>query len=83
MNEWLWFAAGLLILLAPCAAVALRGDPTERLLGSEMGAAITSLALVALAEGFHRSIYADLALVFAVMSFVSTLVFLHFLERWV
>ena len=83
MNEWLWTAAALLALLLPCAAAAMRGSPMERLLGLQLGSVVTSLALLALSEGFDRSIYFDLALVFAALSFVGMLVMLRFLERWV
>ena len=83
MNEWLWAASALLVLLVPCAVVAIRGPLMERLLGLELGGVITSLALLALAEGFDRSIYFDLALIFTAMSFVSMLLILRFLERWV
>jgi multicomponent Na+:H+ antiporter subunit F len=83
MNEWLWAAAALLALLLPCAVVAMRGTPMERLVGLQMGSILTSLALLALAEGFDRAIYFDLALVFTAMSFLGVLVMLRLLERWV
>lgn len=40
------------------------------------------MAFLLLAEGFDRSIYFDLALTYAVASFVTNLVFVRFLERW-
>ena len=83
MTVWLWAGAGLLALLAPCALVASRGSPVERLLGLELGSIVTTLALLVLAEGFDRPFYFDLALVFAVLSFGGTVAFLRFLERWV
>jgi len=63
--------------------VAMRGSPIDRLLGLELAGTVASLAFVVLAEAFNRSIYFDLALVYAAMSFVGTLVFVRFLERWV
>ena len=83
MNEWLAAAVAFLVLLAPCAVVAMRGDPVSRLLGLQLGNVVTTLALLALAEGFNRSIYFDLALVYAVLSFAGTVAFVRFLERWV
>ena len=80
MNVWLWASAGMLVLLAPCGLVTLRGSIVDRLLGLELGSAITSLALLALGEGFDRSVYFDLALVYAVASFVATLALARFLE---
>ena len=83
MNEWLVAAAAMLSLLAPCGYIAMRGSPVDRLLGLELGAAITSMAMLLLAEGFDRSIYFDLALVYTVLSFTGTLAIVRFLERWV
>ena len=41
-----------------------------------------SLTLVTLAEAFGRSFYATLAMVLALSSLVGSLVFAHFLERY-
>jgi multicomponent Na+:H+ antiporter subunit F len=73
----------MLALLAPCTYVALRGSTADRLLGLELGTTITTLALLLLAEGFDRSIYFDLALVYCVLSFTGSLAIVRFLERWV
>ena len=83
MNEWLWAASAMFGLLVPCALIAARGSIVDRLLGLELAAPITSLALLVVSEGFDRSIYFDLALVYAVASFVTTLVVVRFLERMV
>jgi multicomponent Na+:H+ antiporter subunit F len=81
MNEWLWTGAAMVGLLVPCALLAMRGTVVDRLLGFELGSVVTSLALLVLAEGFDRSIYFDLALVFAVMQYGATLMVVRFLER--
>jgi len=83
VNAWLWAGASTLVLLVPCAVRALHGSTVDRLLGLELGGVVTALALVMLAEGFDRSIYFDLALVFTVLSFVGNLVLVRFVERWV
>ena len=83
MNEWLVAAAAMLALLGPCGYIALRGSPVDRLLGLQLGATITTLVILLLAEGFNRSIYVDLALVYCVLSFTGTLAIVRFLERWV
>jgi multicomponent Na+:H+ antiporter subunit F len=83
MTAWSAAASVLLLLLVPCTLVAMRGGPLDRLLGLELGGTIAALTLIVLAEGFGRSIYADVALVYAVLSFTGTLVFIRFLERWV
>jgi multisubunit Na+/H+ antiporter MnhF subunit len=81
VNEWFWAAAAMLGLLAPCALIAMRGSSFDRLLGLELAGPITSVALLVLSEAFDRSIYFDLALIFAVASSIATLVIVRFLER--
>jgi multicomponent Na+:H+ antiporter subunit F len=82
VNEWLVAALALLAGLMPCAIVALRGEPTDRLVGLEMAGTIDALVLVVLAVGFRRSIYLDLGLALALLTFAGGLVFARFLERW-
>ena len=83
MNVWLLCGAATLSLLAPCLVTALRGSPTDRLLGLELATPVAALGFVLLAEGFDRSIYFDLALTYVAVSFATNLVFVRFLERWV
>ena len=83
MNAFLWAAAAMLALVVPCGFLALRGAILDRVVALQLGSAIGTLALLALAEGFNRSVYVDLALVFGVASFVATLAIVRFLERWV
>jgi multicomponent Na+:H+ antiporter subunit F len=83
MNAWLWAGAASMLVLIPCAIRAVRGGTFDRLLGMQLGGTVTALTLVMLGQGFDRSIYYDLALVFGVLSTVGSLVFARFLERWV
>jgi multisubunit Na+/H+ antiporter MnhF subunit len=83
MNPWLLAATALLLGLFPCAYVCLRTAPVDRLVALELTGTISALAFVLLAEGFDRSIYMDLALALALLSFAGGLVFAHFFERWV
>jgi multicomponent Na+:H+ antiporter subunit F len=82
VNGWLVAATLNLLLLVPCLARALRGGVMDRLLGLQLGSVVLGFAFVMLAEGFGRSIYMDLALVFVVLSFVGNLLMVRFLERW-
>ena len=82
MNAWLWAAAASMLLLVPCAVRAVRGGTFDRLLGMQLGGAVTALALVMLGQGFDRAVYFDLALAFGVLSAVGALAFVRFLERW-
>jgi multicomponent Na+:H+ antiporter subunit F len=80
--EWTVAAFALLIGLVPCGVVCLRGQPTERLVGLEMAGNIDALALLLLAIAYQRTIYLDLALALALLTFAGGLVFARFLERW-
>ena len=82
MNAYLWAATALLIGLAPCGLVILRGKIMEALVGLEMAALVNTLVLLVLAEGFHRPPLFDLALVLALLSLAGGLVFARMLERW-
>ncbi len=81
-SPWLVSAAILLVALVPCGLVAMRGDAPNRLVGLEMGAIVTTMLLVALAQGFHRPAFQDLPLALALLAFGGTIVFTRFLERW-
>jgi len=82
VNAWLVAAAGMSLSLIPCAAVCLRGGPVSRLVGLEMASVCNSLVLLLLAQGFQRTLFYDVALSLALLSFGGGLVFARFLERW-
>lgn len=83
MNAWLVAAGVLLVSLAFCGLLCLRGSPIDRLVGLELAGSVDALILLLLAEGFHRAIYFDLAVCVALLTFAGGLVFTHFMERWV
>jgi multisubunit Na+/H+ antiporter MnhF subunit len=82
VNAWLWAATALLVAMAPCGAACLRGGPVDRAAALQVAGAVTTLDLLLLAEGFDRAPFTDLALVLAFVTFVSSLAFARFLERW-
>jgi multicomponent Na+:H+ antiporter subunit F len=82
MNEWLVGAVVFLVLLLPAGLLAVRGDLFDRIVAMQLASTIGVIALELLAQGFGRDVYFDLALVTAVLSFVGTLFYLRFLERW-
>lgn len=83
MNVWLVAATVLLAGLVPCGWVLLRGRIEDALVAVELVSTLVTVVLLLLAEGFHRSIYFELALVLAAMSFVGGLVFVRFIgDRW-
>jgi multisubunit Na+/H+ antiporter MnhF subunit len=81
VNQWLWAATALIALLVPLLGVALVAPRIDALVAAEAGGALTTLALVMLAEGFHRTAYTVLGLVGAVATFVGSLVFVRFFEH--
>jgi multicomponent Na+:H+ antiporter subunit F len=82
VTLWLAFAAILLLGLVPCVVLAVRGDAVDGLIGLVAASVVVTLALLLLAVGFERSIYGDVAVVVAVLSFAGGLVFVQYLERW-
>lgn len=83
MNVWLVAATVLLAGLVPCGWVLLRGRIEDALVAVELVSTLVTVVLLLLAEGFHRSIYFELALVLAAMSFVGALIFVRFVgEKW-
>ena len=81
MNEWEIAAAVLGFALIPCAGVALFAAPESGLAGIQVASVLLSTILVLLSEGFHRQPFVDLAVVFAPMSLVGSLVFARLMER--
>jgi multicomponent Na+:H+ antiporter subunit F len=51
-------------------------------IGLAAAGVVVTLVLLILAVGFERSVYGDVAVVAAVLSFSSGLVFVQYLERW-
>lgn len=82
MNPWFSAATVLIVCLFPCLLVCSRGDALHRLVGLEAAGLIACMALLLLAEGFHRPSFTDLALALALLSFAGGLVFVRFLGRW-
>jgi multisubunit Na+/H+ antiporter MnhF subunit len=81
VSIWLAASVALILALIPCGVISARGAPLDRLLGLQLAGPIGGMALVTLAEGFDRSVYVDVALVFVVVNVVSTLVYIRLLER--
>ena len=82
MNAFSTAATALLALLAPLLVVVLRRRPIDGLVALELAGAIVVLALACFAEGFHRSTYYGVAVIAAVLSWISGLVYARFLGRW-
>ena len=81
MNVWLWGATALLVGLVPCGWVAMRETRMDALVALELAGTLTTLALVLLAEGFHRASYYTVPVALAFLSFVGALVLARFIGR--
>lgn len=81
MNEWEIAATVLGFAFIPCVGVALLASPSHGLAGMQVASVLLATILVLLAEGFHRQPFVDLAVVFAPMALVGSLVFARLMER--
>ena len=82
MNIWFIATGVLLLALVPCAVVIFRAATLDRLVALELAGTIATLLILALAQGLGRPSVFDLALALALLSVPGTLVYAHFLERW-
>ncbi len=81
MNEWLIAALALLPVILACLALPPFVEAIDGLVALEVAGTTATAVLLLLAEGLHRQPFADLALIFAVLSFVGSLAFARLLER--
>lgn len=81
MNVYLIAATILAGAMLPCLLVILRGAIFEAVVALELCGALTTLALICLAEGFQRSTYFGVALVAAVATWIGGLIYVRFLAR--
>ena len=81
MNAWLIAATVLLGGLVPCGIVIVRARPLDALAALELAGAVTTLALLCLAQGFDRPSYFVLPLVLSILSLGGNLVYVRFLRR--
>jgi multisubunit Na+/H+ antiporter MnhF subunit len=81
MNQWLWAATALIGLQLPLLLYATVAPRLDALVALEACGALTTLALVALAQGFERTAYTIVAVVSSVVTIAGSLVFVRFFER--
>jgi multicomponent Na+:H+ antiporter subunit F len=79
VNVWLIGATVLACALLPCLYVCLRAPLLDAIVGLQLAGTITTLVLVLLSEGFHRSSFFNLPIALAALSFVGTMVFVRLL----
>jgi multicomponent Na+:H+ antiporter subunit F len=81
VNEWAIAALVIGAVLAVGLVLPALVDPIDGLVALEVSGTSGTAILLLLAEAFHRQSFVDLALVFAILSFVGALAFARLLER--
>ena len=81
MNAFLWAGTVLVALELPLLALAMRAPRLDALTAVAAASSIFTLALVLLAQGFHRTAYTVLGLVASILTFAGSMVFVRFFER--
>ena len=80
MNEWVLAALALVIGgIVPCLVVSVRAPAMEGLVALELATTLATVALLLLAEGYHRSSYFAVPIVLAFLNVVGVLIFVRFL----
>lgn len=82
MNAFEVAATALLLGFIPLGIVAVRSRPIDGLVALEAAGVLTMLILLCFAEGLHRSFEYGIAVIAAVLSWASGLLFARFLGRW-
>jgi multicomponent Na+:H+ antiporter subunit F len=81
VNVWLWGATILLLGVLPCGWLALRASRIDAVVGLQTSGTLATLALILLAQGFHRASYMTVPLALAFVGFIGTLLFVRFMGR--
>lgn len=80
MSAWLLGSIVLLLGgLVPAGWMATRGGPVDRLVGLEMGSAVTALELMLFSQAENESQYLIVPLVLVLLSFAGTMVYARLL----
>lgn len=82
MNLWLGGALALLLVLVPCGWIFMHGSIGDCFVAVQFATGTSVLALTLIAIGLHRSSFLDIGLTLSLLSYPASLLFAHFLERW-
>jgi multisubunit Na+/H+ antiporter MnhF subunit len=82
LNAYLIAATVLLGGFVPCGFVALRARAIDAVVALELCGILTVLVLLCLGEGFNSSSYFNVPLICAFLVWISGLVFVRFLGRF-
>jgi multicomponent Na+:H+ antiporter subunit F len=81
VSPWLIAAIVLLVACLVPLWVCLRAPLMDALVALEVCGVIQTVVLLLLAEGFHRTVLFDPAVVLALMTFLGSLLYARLLER--
>jgi multisubunit Na+/H+ antiporter MnhF subunit len=81
VNAFTWAAFGLIVAFAPLLGLVLLAREIDAVVALELCGTLATLTLLCLAEGFHRGIYFNVALVSVATSWIGALVFARFFGR--
>lgn len=82
MNAFTVAALALVVGWLPLLYVIVRHRAIDGLVALELAGTVAVLVLLCLAEGFHRSFEYGVAVIAAVLSWLSGMTFARFLGRW-
>ena len=75
-------ATVLLVAMLLPAYVCVRARPLDGVVALELFGTTATVVLLCLAEGYHRGIYFNVALIAALVTWIGGLVFVRFLARY-
>jgi multisubunit Na+/H+ antiporter MnhF subunit len=81
MNAFQAAALALVVGFVPLGWVCLREREIDGVVALELAGALSALVFLCLGEGFHRSVYFDVPIVCAALSWVSGMIFVRFFAR--
>jgi len=81
VNQWLWASTLLIAFEVPLLFFGAFASRLDALAALQAAGGIAAMALITLAEGFHRTSYTILAVVASVLTFAGSMVFVRFFEK--
>ncbi|MFL5945699.1 MAG: monovalent cation/H+ antiporter complex subunit F [Gaiellaceae bacterium] len=81
MSVFLIAATVLLLAMLLPGIVCVRAHPIDAVVAVQLCGTLATLTFLCLAEGFHRGIYFNVALVSAATTWIGSLVFARFFGR--
>ena len=82
MSVFLIAASVLLVAMVVPGIVCVRARAIDGVVALELCGTLATLTLLCLAEGFHRSFEYGVAVLAAVLSWLSGMTFVRFVGRW-